>query len=104
MIVTAVRTSWAIAIAIASFSIPGRAATFTVTSSADNNNNNPLTLRSAISQANPLGGDTVNFDPALNGSTVTLVLGELIVNKDLTISGPGATQLSIVDANGRVFH
>jgi len=88
--------------ATACFSTQSNAATLTVVSSADNNN--PSTLRSAIAQANPLGGDIINFAPALNGSTFTLIQGELVINKDLTISGPGATQLSIVNGNGRVFH
>jgi hypothetical protein len=57
-------------------------------------------LRDAIVAAAP--GDVVTFDVS---GTITLVAGELLVDKDLVISGPGADQLTI-DADGasRVFN
>lgn len=88
------------------------AATFTVDSTADDGDNNAgdgtcddgagnCTLRAAIEEANALmGADTINFDlPAM--STITLANGEFdcIDEASLTITGPGATQLTI-DANG----
>jgi len=76
------------------------AANITVTSSADAGAG---TLRAAIAAANPLGGDTIDFDPALDGATIFLDAGELVIDKDLTITGLGATHLAIVGDNERVF-
>jgi hypothetical protein len=64
--------------------------TLTVTSAADSG---PGSLRAEIAAANP--GDTINFAPSLNGQTITLTSGELVLNKSLTIQGPGASQLAI---------
>jgi hypothetical protein len=64
--------------------------TLTVTSAADSG---PGTLRAEIAAANP--GDTINFAPSLNGQTITLTSGDLVLNKSLTIQGPGAGQLAI---------
>jgi hypothetical protein len=50
-------------------------------------------LRAGIAAANP--GDTINFAPSLNGQTIILTSGELSINKNLTIQGPGAGQLTI---------
>jgi hypothetical protein len=72
----------------------------TVTSTADNAG--PTTLRTLINLAMP--GDTINF--ALPpGSTITMTLGKIVIDKNLTISGPGPTNLTIVGANPneRVF-
>ncbi len=57
-------------------------------------------LRQALADAND--GDTIDF--AITG-TITLTTGELLVDKSVTISGPGAASLT-VDGNlaGRVFH
>lgn len=67
--------------------IPAHAATITVT----NMNDNGLgSLRHALTVAS--NGDTINF--AVTG-TITLTSGGLPINKDITISGPGADQLSI---------
>jgi hypothetical protein len=60
-------------------------------------------LRQALMEASD--GDTIRFDPSLNGQTITLTSGELSVNKNVTISGPGAGQLSVSgNAADRVFH
>src|SRR5262249_39467888 len=61
----------------------------------------PGTLRQAIADAAP--GDTIDFD--LNyPATITLTSGELGINKDLTIMGPGATSLTVSGNNAsRVF-
>src|SRR5262249_40219343 len=70
------------------------------------NDSGPGSLRQAIILANP--GDTIDFDPALNGQTVTLTSEELLINKNITISGPGANLLTIARAQGasnfRIFH
>ena len=63
------------------------AATITVTNTNDNGSGS---LRQALRSASD--GDTINF--AVTG-TITLVSGGLPINKNITISGPGADQLSI---------
>jgi hypothetical protein len=84
--------------AIASVQIVN-AATITVTSIADSGAN---TLRQALADAND--GDTINFDVSITG-TITLTSGELLVNKNVTISGPGANVLAVNgNAASRVFY
>ena len=76
-----------------------QAATITVTNTNDNGTGS---LRQALADA--VDGDTINFNSSLNGQRITLTSGELLVNKSVTISGPGANMLT-VDANhtSRVF-
>jgi CSLREA domain-containing protein len=57
------------------------------------------TLRDAVLSAN--SGDTITFAESLSGSTITLG-GHIWINKDLTIEGPGADQLTI--SGGEVEH
>ena len=66
------------------------AATITVT---NNNDGGPGSLRQAISDSS--SGDTIDFDSSLNGHTITLTGGELLIDKDLTITGPGANLLVV---------
>ena len=75
-------------------------ATITV---VNTNDNGPGSLRQALADA--VDGDTINFNSSLNGQRITLTSGELLVNKRVTISGPGSNTLA-VDANhaSRVFH
>ena len=62
-----------------------------------------LSLREAIALAN--SGDTVTFADNLSGSTINLSLGELVIDKNLTIDGLGAEQLTInAGDNSRVFN
>jgi len=57
-------------------------------------------LRQALADAND--GDTIDF--AVTG-TIGLTSGELLVDKSITISGPGADNLAVDgNANSRVFH
>src|SRR6266436_5331074 len=63
-------------------------------------NAGPGTLRATIAAAVP--GDNITFGLP-PGSTITLAT-ELVVDKNISISGLGATKLSIVNPNGRVFH
>jgi hypothetical protein len=63
--------------------------TLTVTSAATSG---PGSLRAEIAAAQ--SGDTIVFAPSLDGQTITLT-GELVINKNLTIQGPGASQLTI---------
>jgi hypothetical protein len=77
-----------------------QAATITV---MNTNNSAAGSLRQALADA--VDGDTINFDSSLNGQTITLTSGELLVDKNVIISGPGADMLA-VDSNytSRVFH
>jgi len=64
------------------------------------NDNGPGSLRQALIDAND--GDTINF--AVTG-TIGLTSDELLVNKSVTISGPGTDVLAINgNATYRVFH
>ena len=74
-----------------------QAATITITNT---NDSGPGSLRQALANANDR--DTINF--AVTG-TIGLTSGELLVDKNVTISGPG-TAILTVDGNltSRVFH
>jgi predicted outer membrane repeat protein len=77
-------------------------ATLVVTSTADSGAGS---LRDTIAAA--ADGDTIQFDPALNGETVSLSSGELVINKNMTISGPGPNTLTVsrvASAPFRIFH
>jgi hypothetical protein len=50
-------------------------------------------LRYEIAQAT--SKDTIVFDKSLDGATITLTTGEMVINKNLTIKGPGAGLLTI---------
>jgi len=63
-------------------------------------NAGPGSLRDTILAAN--AGDNITF--ALPPGSIITLATELVVDKDLTISGLGATKLSVVNPNGRVFH
>src|SRR5947209_631340 len=49
-------------------------------------------LRADIAAAH--SGDTINFAPGLSGQTITLTGGEMLINKNLTIAGPGVGNLT----------
>src|SRR6059058_632752 len=95
------RSFYVLAIACALFGLPtGQAATITVN---NKNDSGPGSLRQALADAH--NEDAINFDSSLNGQTITLTSGELVVNKIVSINGPGPNNLA-VDANhaSRVFH
>ncbi len=74
--------------------------TLTVTSATDDGSAG--TLRAVIATASP--GSTIVFDHHLDGKTITLTSGQLNLDKNLTIEGPGADRLTISgNAAGRVF-
>lgn len=74
-------------------------ATIFVTNTDDSG---PGSLRQAIADAAP--GDTINFNLSGCPCTITLASGELVINKDLTIEGPGENLLTISGNNAsRVF-
>ena len=74
-----------------------------------NTNNDSVTgsLRSVIASA--CTGSTITFAPDVRGA-ISLTSGELLINKGLTINGPGANLLSIQRSsaagtpNFRIFH
>jgi hypothetical protein len=65
-------------------------------------------LRGAIAAAGD--GDVIVFDPALKGQTITLTSDELFINNNLTITGPGPSQLTVKRSTEggtppfRIFH
>ena len=83
-------------VALAAFN-PVSAATITVNSPADSGSGS---LRDAITTAS--SGDTINF--SITG-TITLTSGVLSISKNLTITGPGATSLTVSGNNAsQVFN
>ena len=78
---------------------------FTVNTSSDSGGGpGTLTLRQAIAAANASDGNTVQFNPSLAGSTITLATGELLIDHAMTIVGLGVDKLTISGANaGRIF-
>ncbi|BFM39751.1 choice-of-anchor Q domain-containing protein [Synechocystis sp. LKSZ1] len=81
-------------------SLQVEAATITVTNT---NDSGAGSLRNAIASA--ASGDTINFSSLFNtAQTIILTSGQLVVNKSLTIQGPGANLLTISGNNAsRVF-
>ena len=79
-----------------------RAAPAAVTQTVTNTNDSGAgSLRQAIADAPP--GDTITFSLP-PGSTITLTSAELVINKSLTITGPGAASLAVSgDGKFRVF-
>lgn len=75
------------ALLLAATTSSARAATLTVTNT---NDSGPGSLRQAVAVAHD--GDRITF--AVSG-TITLTSGGLLIFKNVTISGPGANQLSI---------
>jgi|LSQX01.2.fsa_nt_gb hypothetical protein len=60
-------------------------------------------LRQAIADAS--AGDTILFDEALNGSVITLTSGELLLDKPISIVGPGPDLLTIDgNASSSIFN
>ena len=62
--------------------ISSHATTITV---IDTNDSGPGSLRQALAVVND--DDTIDFDPSLKGQTVTLTTAELMISKNITISG-----------------
>ena len=83
-------TRFAIGLLLYAVALPVHAATITVTNT-NTNDSGPGSLRQALTVAHD--GDRITF--AVSG-TITLTSGALVVTKNVTISGPGANQLSIV--------
>jgi hypothetical protein len=77
------------------------AGTLTVTTTADSGAGS---LRATIAAAS--AGDTIQFDAALNGQSILLTSDELVIDVNITISGPGPNQLAVTRSSGtfRIFH
>ena len=78
--------------------------TLTVTNT---NDNGPGSLRQALLDAND--GNTIQFDPALNGQTIGLTSGELVLDRNIAINGPGPDLLAVSRSPNptppfRIFH
>src|SRR5215467_8835116 len=66
------------------------------------NDSGPGSLRQAVLDAVPSGGDTIVFSVS---GTITLTTGEITIDKGLRISGPGPQSLTISGNNtSRVFN
>src|SRR5262249_1969395 len=71
-------------------------ATFTATNT---NDAGAGSLRQAILDANADSvADQIVFDPGVNGQTITLSSGDMLISEPLNITGPGSGLLTI-DAN-----
>ena len=79
-----------VALLVYAAAIPVHATTITVNNS---NDSGPGSLRQALADATD--GDTIDFDPALKGRIIALTTAELVINKSITISGPGANLLAV---------
>jgi hypothetical protein len=80
-------------------SVTAQSAVLTVTNTQDSGAGS---LRDTIAAAT--NGDTIQFDAALNGQTITLTSGEIVIAKDLTIAGPSAANIAIDGNNAtRIF-
>ena len=91
------------AVLLCALATTARADTITVTNT---NDSGPGSLRQALADAND--GDTIDFDASLNGQTILITSGELVIDKNITISGPGPNFLTVARAqnaaNFRIFH
>jgi nitrous oxidase accessory protein NosD len=67
-----------------------QAATLTATSTADSGAGS---LRDMIAAA--IDGDTIQFAAELSGQAIALTSGEIAIDKNITISGPGPSQLTV---------
>jgi len=98
-------TALALAVALVYPASAAMAATYTVDTAGDPGPTGTLSLRRAVQLANNYVGDTVQFDPSLVGSTITLDSGAIAISSAMTITGPGADRLTISGKNAdRVFN
>ena len=93
-------TTFAIGLLLYAVALPVHAATITVTNT---NDSGPGSLRQALTIAND--GDTIGF--AITG-TISLTRGELVIDKNIIISGPGPGLLTVARsqqaADFRIFN
>ncbi|MEI6083253.1 MAG: HYR domain-containing protein [Verrucomicrobiota bacterium] len=90
---------WIVLFALWLGTLAAHAATITVISIADSG---PGSLRQAIAVAN--NGDSIIFDPILTTKKIALTSGELVITKNITITGLGAANFAITGTTtSRVF-
>src|SRR6266536_1176936 len=75
---------------VCAVAISAHADVITVTNT---NDSGPGSLRQALADAND--DDTIDFDPALNGQAIRLTGPELVIDKNISISGPGPELLAV---------
>ena len=97
-------THFAISVSLlCAIGISAHAAVITVTNT---NDSGPGSLRQALAVVND--GDAINFDSALNGQTITLTTAELLIDRSISIMGPGPNLLTVARAKNaalfRIFH
>src|SRR5688572_8887729 len=77
---------WLVLLMVFSSAVAAQAENIRVVNNSDGPEPGPNgSLRRAISAAT--AGDTIDFTPSI--TTITLTSGELLINKNLTITGPG---------------
>jgi predicted outer membrane repeat protein len=88
---------------IATTAFSTHATTFSVTTTGDAGAGS---LRQAVTDANSnAGADTIDFSGLTFPATINLTTGEIIINDDVMITGPGATQLAVSGTgNSRCFN
>ena len=81
------------------------ATTHVVTTAQDPGPGGTLSLRQAVFLANGSTNDIIQFDPALNGSTITLQQGQIAITASMYIAGNGSAATTI-SGNGasRIFY
>jgi len=97
-------THFAISVSLlCAIGISAHAAVITVTNT---NDSGPGSLRQALAVVND--GDAINFDSALNRQTITLTTAELLIDRSISIMGPGPDLLTVARAKNaalfRIFH
>jgi hypothetical protein len=69
------------------------------------NDSGPGSLRQALVDAS--NGDTIQFDSMLNGRNIGLTTSELVIDKSITINGPGSNLVGVYRSSQtsfRIFH
>ncbi len=74
-----IRFAAACVLLLCAIATPARANTITV---INTNDSGPGSLRQALTDAND--GDTIDFDPALNGQTIRLTGLELVIDRNIS--------------------
>ncbi len=95
--IRALTTCAASGLLLGALAATGSAATITVTNT---NDTGPGSLRAAIAGAG--SGDTIAFSSDVLG-TITLTEGQIEIDKSLTITGPGAANLTLRGVDDRMF-
>src|SRR6476469_9186458 len=88
----------AVTIGATALLLPAKLQAVTVRTVINPNDAGAGSLRQAV--ADSVSGDVVAFNVT---GTITLTSGNLVVNKGITISGPGARKLTVKINGGSVF-